>query len=340
MSSTPAVTAVLVGYDGPPQMIVDAVASLRTQTLVPTQLVCVDQSADQRFAAALRSDPGVDVIVPEANLGYPAACNRAAAVATGEHILFLNPDAHAKPDCVAQLAAALAARPDAAIAGAQVLLPGEERVNAGDNTLHLSGLSWAGRYGLSPEHGPPRPSAVCSGAALLVRRAAFDALGGYTPGFFMYYDDVDLAWRARLLGWEVLFCPAADVVHDYEFTKGDYKWLWLERNRWWCLIAHLRPLTLVALTPLLAAVEMAVLAKARREGWLGAKLGAYRALWQSRAGLAARRREIQASRIIGDRPIVERMSASVESPFLDSAAVRRAQAPLRFYRRLVRALTH
>src|SRR6202000_1782339 len=100
-----------------------------------------------------------------------------------------------------------------------------------------------------------------------------------TEGFFMYYDDVDLAWRARLLGWEVLFCPAANVVHDYEFTKGSYKWRWRERNRWWCLLAHLRVRTLILLAPLLLTVEIAICARAVREGWLPAKLQAYGALW-------------------------------------------------------------
>jgi GT2 family glycosyltransferase len=170
---------------------------------------------------------------------------------------------------------------------------------------------------------------------LLVRRSAFEALGGYTEGFFMYYDDVDLAWRAQLAGWEVLFCPRARVRHDYEFMKGGYKWRYLERNRWWCLLAHLESRTLLALAPLLLAVEAAIWVRAAGEGWLGAKLGAYRSLWTDRRSLRARRREIQASRRIGDRPILERMRATVESPFLASPALRAAGPALCAYRRVV-----
>ena len=269
------------------------------------------------------------------NLGYPSACNLAARVATGEHLLFLNPDARADPDCVAQLVSALAHDPDAVIAGAQVLLPNREQVNAGDNTLHLSGLSWAGRYGLPPEAGPPRAAAVVSGAALLVRRRAFEALGGYTEGFFMYYDDVDLAWRAQLRGWQVLFCPSATVVHDYEFAKGGYKWLYLERNRWWCLLAHLERRTLLALCPLLFAAELAIWARATGEGWLDAKAGSYRLLWTDRRALRARRREVQSSRRVSDWAIVSRMGTSVESPFLASPALRLAEPALKAYQRLI-----
>jgi GT2 family glycosyltransferase len=224
MPADGAVTAIIVGTGEPPDVLARLIASLRRQTLSPAQMVCVDQSPDGRYAVlADAPDSEVEVLGLRENLGYPSACNRGAQRATQEYLLFINPYAEADASCIAELHDALDARRDAVIAGAQVLLP-DGRVNAGDNALHLTGLSWAGRYGLAPESGPPRPAAVVSGATLMVRRDAFEALGGYTEGFFMYYDDVDLAWRARLLGWEVLFCPSATLAHDYEFTKGSYKW--------------------------------------------------------------------------------------------------------------------
>lgn len=329
------VSAVLVGYDGPAEALAAAVASLRDQTLVPSQILCVDQSADGRFERRLREDERVQVIRSGRNLGYSSACNLAARASHGEYLLFLNSDAEADPDCVEQLVEVLTRRPDAAVAGAQVLLPGREQVNAGDNALHISGLSWAGRYGLAPEHGQPRPAAVVSGAALLVRRSAFVEMDGYTEGFFMYYDDVDLAWRARLLGWQVLFCPSANVVHEYEFVKGGYKWRYLERNRWWCLLAHLQARTLLALAPLLLGVEAAILARAAREGWLADKLDGYRLLWSDRGALWARRRHVQRSRRVGDGAMLAQMTSRVDSPFLASVATRRAAPLLTVYHRLL-----
>jgi GT2 family glycosyltransferase len=338
MPADGAVTAIIVGTGEPPDVLARLIASLRRQTLSPAQMVCVDQSPDGRYAVlADAPDSEVEVLGLRENLGYPSACNRGAQRATQEYLLFINPDAEADASCIAELHDALDARRDAVIAGAQVLLP-DGRVNAGDNALHLTGLSWAGRYGLAPESGPPRPAAVVSGATLMVRRDAFEALGGYTEGFFMYYDDVDLAWRARLLGWEVLFCPSATLAHDYEFTKGSYKWTYLERNRWWCLLAHFERRTLLALTPLLLAVELAIWARAARERWLSAKLAGYTALWRDRRALLARRREIQSSRRVGDAEIVSRMTADVDSPFLDSPIVRHADRALRAYRRALLAL--
>jgi GT2 family glycosyltransferase len=336
VSDRTAVTAVVVGYDSAAETLAPTIASLLEQSLAPAQIICVDLTPDARLESLSRDESAaIEVIPVRQNIGYPAACNLAASRATGEYVLFINPDAQADQRCIEHLVDTLAQRSDAAIAGAQILLGDHRSVNAGDNVLHLTGLSWAGRYGLPIEDGPPRPAAVVSGAALMVRRAAFEALGGFTDGFFMYYDDVDLAWRARLAGWEVLFCPRARVAHDYEFQKGSYKWRYLERNRWWCLLAHFRPGTLLALAPLLVAVEAAICARAAAEGWLGAKLGAWRLLWQARRHLAARRREVQRRRTIGDRPIIERMSATVDSPFIASDAVRRLDPALRAYRWLV-----
>ena len=333
-------TAILVGYDNEPQDLLGAIRSLREQTVVPTQIICVDQSADGRFERALRgAAPELELLRLHENIGYASACNRAGRLATGNYLLFINPDAEAERSCLEHLLGAIAGRDDTAVAGAQVLLPDRHRVNAGDNVLHLSGLSWAGRYGLEVEDGPPRPAAVVSGAALLARRSAFEALGGYTDGFFMYYDDVDLAWRARLAGWEVLFCPGAKVVHDYEFLKGNYKWRYLERNRWWCMLAYLELRTLVLLVPLLLAVEIAIWSRAVSEGWAGAKFEAYRALWADRRALYARRREMQRTRRISDRPILERMSAGVDSPFLASSTSRRTEPLLRAYRRALLRVT-
>jgi GT2 family glycosyltransferase len=336
--STAPVTAILVAYSGTPaEALLKAADSLRGQRLQPSQIVCVDQTPDASLGHALRaSDPAVEVIATGENLGYVSAGNLAASRATGEYLMFLNPDAWADPDCLARLVEVCAASPTVGIVGAQVAFPGRLAVNAGDNPLHPTGISWAGRYGQPLEDGPPREAMVVSGAAVLVRRSTWEALGGFTEGFFMYYDDVDLAWRAWLGGWRVLFCPGAVVEHDYTFTKGTMKWRCLERNRWWCLLAHYRGSTLLVLAPLLIAVEAAIWRYAASEGWQAEKRAAWHSLWQDRRALLERRREIQAGRVVGDEAIVGRMTATVHTPLLGQPPAWVSQG-LRLYRRLLLA---
>jgi GT2 family glycosyltransferase len=150
-----AVTAILIGYDEPPDLLVRAATSLRRQRLAASQMLCVGHSVDARVERAFAAyDRSIEVVPVRRDLGYPSSCNVGAACATGDYLLFLSPDAEADPDYLQPLVGACEADPTVAIAGAQVLFPGRARVNAGDNPLHLSGVSWAGRYGEAPELSP------------------------------------------------------------------------------------------------------------------------------------------------------------------------------------------
>src|SRR3954447_24186676 len=202
------VTAIIVAYSEEPEALRDAVASLQAQTRAPEEVLVVDNHPDGRLGEVLRDwNLPVRAIHPGENLGYVRACNLAGAEATQPWLFFLNPDAVAAPDCLEQLLDGADER--TAIAGAQVLLPDGERVNAGDNPVHLTGLSWSGRYLEPREEGAPREVACVSGAALLQRTDVFRDLGGYCPAFFMYVDDTDMTWRARMAGWKVVFVPRA-----------------------------------------------------------------------------------------------------------------------------------
>src|SRR4051794_23826944 len=198
------VSAVIVCSFEEPAVLRATIASLRAQTRRPAEILVIDNHPEGVPGRALvEAGEPVRVVRSGRNLGYPAACNLAARHAREPWLFFLNPDAEAEPGCLAALLDATA--DDVAICGAQVLLPDGETVNAGDNPVHLTGLSWSGRYLDAREDGPPRDTAAVSGAACLVRAEAFAWLGGHCPAFFLYHDDVDLAWRARMAGWRVRF---------------------------------------------------------------------------------------------------------------------------------------
>src|SRR5205807_9143477 len=119
---------------------------------------------------------------------------------------------------------------------------------------------------------------VVSGACCLIRRDAFTRLGGFVDSFFLYYDDADLGWRARIAGLRVVYCPEATVCHHYEFARRGRKWFYLERNRLFSVLANYEMRTLLLLAPLLLAAELGLLAVAALQGWLGHKLRAYGSL--------------------------------------------------------------
>jgi GT2 family glycosyltransferase len=322
------VTAVVVTYREP-ELGRPAIASLERQTEPPAELLVV---ANDPEARGFESSLPMRVLRPGGNLGYPNSCNVAAAEATQPWLFFLNPDSEAAPDCLERLLAAADER--TAIVGAQVLLP-DGRVNAGDNPVHVSGLSWSGRYLEPAEDGPPRETAAVSGAALITRTEVFRELGGHCPAFFLYVDDTDMAWRARMAGWKVVFCPEATVSHDYEFDKGLSKWRYLEHNRLWMVLSNYSARSLALLAPLLIAAEAGIALQARRDGWWAEKLAAWREVVRHRSELGRWRRGVQARRATGDRPILARMRGEMRTPLVESRMLERVNPWMERYRRAV-----
>jgi GT2 family glycosyltransferase len=216
-------------------------------------------------------------------------------------------------------------------------MDGGARINTAGNVVHFLGLSWAGRCGQPIAEAPTglEQVAFASGAALVVRRQAWQEVGGFDPRWFMYCEDLDLSLRLWLAGWEVGIAPAARVEHDYDFDKGERKWFLLERNRWWTILSDYPTGLLVLLLPALLATELALLGVAASGGWLRAKLRAQAALLRSLPAILARRRAVQAASGVTASDFARHLSSDLDSPYLGSLA---RVAPLAAAQRLYWAL--
>jgi GT2 family glycosyltransferase len=332
------ITAVIVSYDEDMEQLLAAIDRLLEQTRVPDEILIVDNDPDERLAGEFRERPLVRVIAPGANLGYTGGVNFGAARANGDYLVCLNPDARAEVDCLERLAAEADSDPRIALVGAQIVLEDGVTRNAGENPLHPTGISPAGGYGEARERGKPRDVAVVSGACCLIRREAFDDLGGFVDEFFLYYDDVDLAWRARIAGMRVVYCPESVLEHGYEFSRRGRKWFYLERNRLFSLLTNYEPRTLVLLAPLLLVTELGLLAVAAREGWLSQKLASYAGLFRMRRRLRAQRRAVQASRRLADAEVMALMDDRLDSALVSQGSAALANAFCVPYMRLARRL--
>jgi GT2 family glycosyltransferase len=153
-----------------------------------------------------------------------------------------------------------------------------------------------------------------SGAAFVIRRDLFEALGGFDETFFMYMEDTDLSWRARLLGYRCLFAPESIVYHDYALHFGPRKTFYQERNRYLLLLKNLRWRTLLLLAPALLLAEVVtwgfVLMKDREN--LGNKVRAYAWIVRHWKVIRTGRQRIQATRRIPDRLVVPALNCRLE----------------------------
>ncbi|MEO8288344.1 MAG: glycosyltransferase family 2 protein [Chloroflexota bacterium] len=183
------------------------------------EIVVVDNASTDRTQAVLKDRfPYVKLVTLDTNTGFAVACNKGAAVASGEYIAFLNNDAVVDPGWLKALFAALDAAGGKAVCAASRILShnGEETEYDGA----ASNLFAAGRptsvWGWPDNPEAPStgsPVLFASGGAMLIHRATFLDVGGFDPAYFAYFEDVDLGWRLWALGYDVVYAPDATVRH-------------------------------------------------------------------------------------------------------------------------------
>ena len=217
--------AVVVNYNAGPALVA-CVGSVLAQD-PPPQLVVVDNASTDGSLEALRqAHSGVRVVSSGGNLGYARAANLGIAATDAPVVAVLNPDTVLGPGVARALTARFA---DAKLGAAG------PRLHNPDGTVYPSARQipslvdavghgllffvwpdnpFTGRYretGADPAR--PREVDWVSGAAIWLRRAALDDIGGWDERYFMYVEDVDLCWRLCRAGWGVAYEPAGTVEH-------------------------------------------------------------------------------------------------------------------------------
>jgi len=207
----------------------DLVKSLEESTILPARTVIVNNEPDD--PPEIRSATvSIDVVEAGRNLGYGSAVNLGIRQLdpTIEWVLITNPDVRLDAAALEQLLTTARSLP---LAGALGPLIRDNEGIAYPSARELPSLRtgighalfanvqpgnpWTQRY-----RGENRPSGTSwrqtgwlSGSCLLVRRAAFDAIGGFDESYFMYFEDVDLGKRLAEAGWHNIYVPTASVVH-------------------------------------------------------------------------------------------------------------------------------
>jgi GT2 family glycosyltransferase len=311
------VSVIVVTYRSAPAL--EALLPALERELEPQdELIIVDNDGSAEGVAAT-------VLRNADNVGFAAACNQGAAAATGDLLVFLNPDAIPQPGFRAAIADG-----HGFDAWMGLVLDGD-RINTSGGVVHFTAIAWAG-------HAEPavREVGFLSGACLAVPRARWL---GFSPEFFMYHEDVDLSLRLRLAGARIGVVPDAVVDHDYAFAKGQTKWRMLERNRWATILRTYPTRLLVLTAPALLGLEIALWPAAVAGGWAGPKARATADVLRSLPRLLRERRAIQAGRTISGRAFADGLTAELSSPYLGAIGRNRVVAGgLRAYWALVRAL--
>jgi GT2 family glycosyltransferase len=290
------------------------------------ELIVVDNASGDGTPDEVRElVPDARLVEAGANLGFAAGCNLGAGEATGELLLFLNPDAVVQPGFREAIEAPLADDRGWAAWQGLVTAEGGSVLNTAGGVVHFTGIAWAG--GAGKPFDPAEDAAAdsvepgfVSGACLAILRETFLAQGGFPEPFFLYHEDVDLSLRLRLAGGRIGVERRARVDHDYEFAKGPAKWRYLERNRWATVLRTYPGPLLVWLAPALWATELALIPISIAGGWFGQKFAAWADTLRALPRLFIERRRIQRGRAVSAGRFARSLTADLDSEFLGRAA--------------------
>ncbi len=223
----PLISVIIVSYNTRAMTLQCIETLLAGGDRLALEIWVVDNGSTDGSAEAVSVQyPDANVIRNTGNRGFGAASNQAMRESHGEFLLLINSDAFVRPGAVDCLASYLRDHPEAAVVGPRLLnsdgtlqrscFPFPTPLRAWLENLWISTLfprhpvlgdyrRWA--------HDTERKVDHVIGACMMVRRRAYEETGGFDESFFMYSEETDWEKRMRDSGWEILFTPAAEVVH-------------------------------------------------------------------------------------------------------------------------------
>lgn len=223
--------------------------------------------------------PKVEIVANEKNLGYAGGNNKLIKKAIeqkAEYIFVLNPDTIIDPECLKMLASK--ANNSTILQPLLLIHNGKKKtnlINSAGNILNFLGFSYCGDYKINrKEIVNDKNIALASGAAIFIPSKIIKKIGSYDESFFMYHEDVDLNWRARIFGYNIKLIKDAVVWHKYSFSRNKNKMFYAERNRLLFLYKNFSLKYLLLILPAFIINEILVTVYAIFAGWGMQKLKA------------------------------------------------------------------
>lgn len=314
--SPPRVSVIIPHWNGR-QHLHDCLTSLRQQTFANHEVILVDNgSTDGSQEYVRREFPEVVLIDLDKNRGFTGACNAGYAVSRGEFVCLLNNDTETDPRWIEVLVNTFERHPRAGIvAGKMLLFDQRDHFHTAGDYYRVNGIP--GNRGVwQVDHGQydrEEPVFSACGGAAAYRRAMVDQIGFLDDAFFFSCEDIDLAWRAHLAGWEVIYAPGAIVYHKLKASGGSgvigsyhdgRNFLYVIWKNYPASLLRRHAADILRAQWHISAEALRAwrgpAARARLRGQLAGLLGFFR-MWPAR-------RRIQAARVIDDRTLESRLS--------------------------------
>ena len=234
--------SILIVHYNTPRLLRQTLRGIRSSApRLAYETIVVDNNAKARVDGMIRREfPEVRVVVSEKNLGFGGGMNVAMKEASGRYLVVFNPDIALFPGALEEFVRFMDEKKDVGIMGPKLLNPDRSLQYSCYRFMRPATIAYRRlpfirnsalaqkemeRYMmLDWDHNQTRDVDYMLGACLVIRREAYEKVGGFDPAFFMYFEDQDLCRRFWKAGWRVVYHPGASMVHYHrrETAEGSF----------------------------------------------------------------------------------------------------------------------
>ena len=345
---------ILVGYkDYVNRFLIECRDSLRTQNYPKElyQVYIIDNCSINNCEFIKKNYPEAKCTSrPDGN--YTAANNLGIKMAYAdgcEYFVIANIDTKFDPNWLAELVKAAESDYCIGIAQSKILLYPKTKkewekpkINSIGNAIHFLGFGFTRGYKEldKPIKGLPEIT-YASGCSFIIKKEVLDKIGNYDEEYWMYHDDIEISWRAKLAGYKIVLAPLSIVYHKYEFSRSVRMIYYMERNRYLVMFHYYKLATILLILPAIIAMELGIIIYSLTQGWFKTKLEvtAYFLRPNTWIKIISKRQKVKKIRKLPDKKVIKNFEGRVLFQEIENPILKYIANPLfNFYWQIIKKI--
>lgn len=282
------------------------------------EIIVVDNNSSDDTLKVIAEFPSVRLVANKINYGYAKGNNLGVKQANGKLIAIINPDTFVTPSWLGFLVKELE-QPNVVACQPKILLKSDKKlINCLGKSTNFLGFDYLVGYREKDSSLVTQDISSFSGSAVVMKKKAFEELGGFEEYFFMYYEDGDLSWRIRLSGGLIRLVPESVVYHDYKYQPDEIyhktkdKFYRLERNRLLMILRNYSLKSIIMIFPAVLCMEVGMILYFLSKGWILEKPKEYWDILININKISQQRKSVQEVRKVNDAKLCNGYSGTVD----------------------------
>ena len=318
-SNEPLISIVILNYNAG-KLLDECINSIDKTEKVNFEIILVDNaSTDKTYRECVQKFPNVKLIENKKNLGYCEGNNIGIRATKGEFVVILNPDTIVNPNWLHELIQAYHKNGEGIYQPKILATTDHDMLLSSGQFIQLFGFGYSRGKGEKHVEGSTNIEKIgyASGTCIFTSKKIIQKLNLFDPFLFAYHDDLDLCWRASMLGINSFYVPKSVIFHPiegYSFKWSKFKFYLMERNRQYCILTHFSKSSYFKMLPALILVDFAVSLFYLKKGMFGTKIKTSLNILKNLRKISKKYEEIQSTRIFSDKEILDTFQDKIQVP--------------------------